>query len=83
MSSYLRILPSSFWKFAANWGPRSEMTLSKSTKREYSFQKMIVAIPSAVTVFFMGHRITPFVSPWSTMTKRESKLLQMGRLVIK
>ena len=28
------------------------------------------AIPSAVTVFFVGQRITSLLRPWSTMTKR-------------
>ena len=44
---------------------------------------MIVAIPSTVIVFFVGHRITPFVSPWSTTTKRESNPFKIGRSVIK
>ena len=33
----------------------------------------MVAIPSAVTVFFVGHRITPLLRPWSTTTRRVSK----------
>ena len=36
-----------------------------------------------VTVFLIGQRITPLVSPWSTMTNRESKPEETGRLVIR
>ena len=39
--------------------------------------------PLAVMFFFVRHRITPLVSPWSTTTKRESKLAEKGRLVIR
>jgi hypothetical protein len=34
-------------------------------------------------VFLQGERITPFVSPWSTMTMTESKPLDSGKLVIR
>ena len=34
-------------------------------------------------IFFVGQRITPLVSPWSTTTKRESKPAAEGRLVIR
>ena len=40
-------------------------------------------IPSAVTVFLVGQRITPLLSPWSTMTNKESKLLEGGRSVMR
>ena len=44
---------------------------------------MIVATPSAVMVFFVGHRITPLLSPWSTMTNKESNPFEVGRLVMR
>ena len=44
---------------------------------------MIVVTPLAVIAFFVGHRITPLLSPWSTMTNRESKLLEIGRSVMR
>ena len=34
-------------------------------------------------VLLVGHRITPLVSPWSTMTRRESEPPERERLVIK
>ena len=40
-------------------------------------------MPSAVMFFFVGHRITPLVSPWLTMTKRKSKPEEGGRSVIR
>ena len=43
--------------------------------------KKRVATPSAVMDFLVGQRITPFVRPWLTMTKRESKPEETGRLV--
>ena len=49
----------------------------------YFVEKKSVATPSAVTFFFVGQRITPLVSPWSTTTKRELKLVEGGRLVIR
>ena len=42
----------------------------------------MAAMSSAVTVFFIGHRITPLLRPWSTMTKRSSKPLDRGSPVI-
>ena len=33
-------------------------------------------------IFLVGHRITPFISPWSTMTNELSKLLDRGRSVM-
>ena len=41
-----------------------------------------MATCSAVTVFEQGIKITPFVSPWLTITKRESNPLTIGRSVI-
>ena len=40
-------------------------------------------IPLAVMFFLVGQRITPLLRPWSTMTKRESKLEETGRSVIR
>ena len=40
-------------------------------------------MPLAVIVFLVGHRITPFISPWSTTTRKESKPMEGGRLVIR
>ena len=59
------------------------MTLSKSPKRRKTLWKKREAIPSAVTDFLVGQRITPLVSPWSTTTRRESKSEEAGRLVIR
>jgi hypothetical protein len=42
-----------------------------------------VAIPSAVMVFLVGQRITPFVSLWSTTTNKESNLEEGGRSVMR
>ena len=67
----------------ANWGLRSEMTLSKSPKRRKTLWKKRDAIPSVVTDFLVGQRITPLVSPWSTTTMRESKPAEIGRSVIR
>ena len=36
-----------------------------------------------VTFFLVGQRITPLLRPWSTMTKRELKLAETGRSVIR
>ena len=44
---------------------------------------MMAATPLAVMVFFVGHRITPLLSPWSTMTSNESKLFEVGRSVMR
>ena len=66
-----------------NCGPLLEMILLKSPNRVYSFLKMMVATPSAVMDFFVGQRITPFVSPWSTTTNKESKPLEIGRSVMR
>ena len=78
-----RSLRSSRKSFAANWGPRSEMILSGSPNRRKSVSCKIFAVPSASMVLLQGVRITPFVRPWSTTTKIESKLLDSGRSVMK
>ena len=44
---------------------------------------MMVAIPSAVTIFFVGHRITPLLRPWSTTTRRVSKPFDRGSPVMR
>ena len=69
--------------FAENWGPLSEITLLKSPKRVNSFQKMMVATPSAVIWDFVGQRITPLLSPWLTTTSSESKPFDSGRPVMR
>ena len=38
---------------------------------------------SSVNGFFVGQRITPLVSPWSTTTRRVSKPSERGRSVIR
>ena len=43
---------------------------------------MMVVTP-LVIVFLVGHRITPFVSPWSTMTNRELNPLEIGKSVMR
>ena len=59
------------------------MTLSKSPKRRKTLWKKREAIPLVVINFLVGQRITPLVSPWSTMTRRESKPAEMERSVIR
>ena len=44
---------------------------------------MMVATPLAVMVFFVGHRIIPLLSPWSTMTNKELKPFEIGRSVMR
>ena len=44
---------------------------------------MMVATSLVVIVFFVGHRITPLLSPWSTMTNRESKPFEVGRSMMR
>jgi hypothetical protein len=38
--------------------------------------------PCGINVLLQGERITPFVSPWSTMTMTESKPEEGGRSMI-
>ena len=52
-------------------------------KRRKTLWKKREAIPSVVTVFFVGQRIIPLLRPWSTMTKRESKPEETGRSVMR
>ena len=42
-----------------------------------------MAIPAASMFLLQGQRITPFVSPWSTMTMMESKDPLGGRSMIR
>ena len=42
-----------------------------------------MATPTASIFLLQGQRITPFISPWSTMTMTESKDLLGGRSVIR
>ena len=70
-------------KMEANWGPQSEITLSKSLKWRKTLWKNRDVIPSAVMDFFVGQRIIPLVSPWSTTTRRELKNEEGGRSVIR
>ena len=53
------------------------------TEAEVHFVEKNTATPLVVMVFFVAQRITPLVSPWSTTTKRESKLEDGGRSVIR
>ena len=48
-----------------------------------TFEKNREAIPAVLMVFIVGQRITPFVSPWSTMTNRVSKPSERGRSMIR
>ena len=67
----------------ANWGPQSKIILSGSPNRLYRFSNNSLPVSLAVIVLLQGVKITPLVSPWSTMTKIESKLLTGGMLVMK
>ena len=53
------------------------------SKAEVDLVEKEVEIPSMVTVFFVGQRITLLVSPWLTTTKRESKPEDIGRSVMR
>ena len=79
--SYFKSFPSSQVKEEVNWGPWLDMILSH--KQRYTLWTKSAATPSAVMFFFMGHRITPLVSPWLTTTRRESKPAEEGRSVIR
>ena len=68
---------------AVNWGPQSEIILSRSPNCLYRLSSRSCAAPSAVRVFVQGIKITPFERPWSTMTKIKLKLLMGGRSVIR
>ena len=69
--------------FDTNWGPQSEMILSGYPNLLYKLLSKSFAMSSAVTVLLHGMRITPLLSPWSTTTKMELKLLIGGRSVMK
>ena len=81
--SYLRIQASSLAKVEANWGPRSEITMSCSPNCLNTWLKKSWAILFASMVLEQGARITPFVRPWSTMTINESYPWERGRSVIR
>ena len=59
------------------------MILSGSPNREKSRLMRAVATPSAVIVLLHGSRITPFIRPWLTTTRIESKSDDLGRSVIR
>ena len=69
--------------FAENWGPLSEMTLLKSLNCVNNFWKMMEATPSAVIMLCVGHRITPLLSPWLTMTSKASNPSEVGSPVMR
>ena len=75
--------PNSRNALEANWGPRSEMALSGNPYRLYRESSKIFAVPMASIVLLQGSKITPFVDPWSTTTRIESKLSDSGRSVMK
>ena len=53
------------------------------SEAEEDFVENKSATPSVVMDFLVGHRITPLVRLWSTMTNKESKPAERGRLVIR
>ena len=59
------------------------MILSGSPNCLYKFSNNSQPVSSAVIVFLQGVKITPLVSPWSTMTKIESSLSTGGKSVMK
>ena len=72
-----------FIDLAMNRGSRSEMTLLgiPNLQKRLSFRS--VAIPSEVTPFVVGINIIPFVRPWSTTDKIESKPFDLGKSVMR
>ena len=70
-------------KVEVNWGPQSEITLSKSPKQRKTLWKNRDVMPLVVMDFFVGQRITPLVNPWSTMTRKELKDKKGGRSMIR
>ena len=80
---YLRIQLSSSVNFAENWGPLSEITLLKSPNHVNSLRKTMEATPSTVILDFVGHRITPLLSPWSTTTNKVLNPLDSGSTVMR
>jgi len=77
-----RSFRSSLNALAANCGPLSERKLLGSPNRRYTFSSKSFPTSSSVTVFEQGMKITPFVSPWSTMDKIESYPSIIGKSVI-
>ena len=66
-----------------NRGSQSEMTLSGIPNLQKRLSIRSVVIPSEVTPFVIGINIIPFVRPWSTMDKIESKPFDLGKLVMR
>ena len=83
----MEVIPNNFSSstkdLEANWGPQSEIILSGNPNRLYKFSSNSQPVSLAVIVFLQGVKITPLVSPWSTMTKIESNPLTGGKSVIK
>ena len=81
------LIPSSYKKafidLAMNQGLQSEMTLSGIPNLRKRLFIRSVAIPSKVTPFVIGISIIPFVRPWSTTDKIESKPFDLGKLVMR
>src|ERR1700735_2969036 len=67
----------------ANCGPLSDMILSGNPNLLERLARSNRPVSSAVKVLLQGIRITPFESPWSTTTNRESNPSAGGRSVIK
>ena len=72
-----------FIDLAMNRGSRSEMTLSGIPNLRKRLSIRSVAIPSEITPFVIGISIIPFVRPWSTTDKIESKPFDLGKSVIR
>jgi len=66
-----------------NRGLWSEITLLGIPNLQKRLSIRSVAIPSEVTPFVVGISIIPFVRPWSTMDEIESKLFDLGKLVMR
>ena len=78
---YWRSLASSLAKVEVNWGPRSDIKESCRPNLLKTWEKKSLATPMASIVLEQGIIITPFVRPWSTMTKIESLPRTLGRSV--
>ena len=72
-----------FIDLAMNQGLQSEMTLSGIPNLWKRLSIRSVAISSKVTLFVVSISIIPFVRPWSTMNKIESKPLDLGKSVMR
>ena len=81
LTSYWRSLANSLAKAEVNWGPWSDIKESCKPNLLKTWDKKSLAIPMTSTVLEQGIMITPFVRPWSTMTKIESLLRTSGRSV--